>query len=345
MSCDNVKGPINIEYVTDVSINPCVEKCNLQYNFKKLQFTVKIVDSTYICLEVMDDNIVATFASTSSSNDPRGGQSELTIKEIRIYQPSLHTYGTEKKQAEGEFIIRLNNNQADKSAIICIPISTQGTLSNATDQLNNILEYAFQAQDGLSPDTIKLNDFIPKKIGFYHYVAAPPWSSDEAGSNYQSNVVQSNIDYIVYPLKKVSIGISNQMLVSLKKFLKNPSGIAISSNPLNCYGYSYNELGAILGLGYTEQIYIDCQPTGSSTDKILENKTKNDILTGNASSVYSKLNQTNSEGIPQWVRICLIISVILLGCLVILPMIWKIVSTPAKRPNEGFKDDLATWHA
>ena len=329
MSCDNVKGPVNIEYITDVSINPCVEKCNLQYNFNKPQFTVKIVDSTYICVEVMDDNIVATFASTSSSNDPRGGQSELTIKEIRIYQPSLHTYGTEKKQAEGELIIRLNNNQADKSAIICIPISTQGTLSNAADQLNNILEYAFKAPDGLSPDTIKLNDFIPKQVGFYHYVAAPPWSSD------QSSVVQSNIDYIVYPLKKVSIGISNQMLVSLKNFLKKPSGIAISSNPLNCYGYSYNELGAILGLGYNEQIYIDCQPTGNSMDMILENKTKNDILTGKVSSLYSKLNQFNSDTIPPWAWIVIISLIVLFMCLVIVPKIGKILFPPAKDSIEG----------
>ena len=85
-----------------------------------------------------------TNSSTLNCNSDEQ-EKNLSLGEIRIYQPSLHAYGTDNGEpirANAEFIMVMNNITCGRNALICIPISTtQGMLPKATEQLNAIINY------------------------------------------------------------------------------------------------------------------------------------------------------------------------------------------------------------
>lgn len=298
MSCTPT-GPINIEHLGKDKMNNCFKKCYLQYDFKKTE--VKGSNKgDYISIKLNDNNVGARFSSTNTPLCQNGGESSLIVEEIRIYRDSLHTYGKKKVKANGELVILLNNSTGGKNAVICIPISTlNGTLPTATDQLTNIIRYISRVgnqpgEGGLVKGlNFRLNSFIPKKIGFYNYVASLPWDPCEKCA-----------DYIVYNLSDAVIGLDN-MTMSILNRLINKHKIDNMGNDIdtNKLGYSYNKRGAILGFGENDNIWISCHPTGQD-GQILVDESKSGVLNNNAFGMFQGVDQDTYE---KWRDILIII--------------------------------------
>ena len=261
MSCDNSTGPINISVNKNVS--NCQGKCNLNYKYD-LTSVIATNKKYYLSLNVNNSNNPVVKYSTNNRGakcNSTGG--DYSINEIRVYHPSLHTY--KGRRADAELIIDHTNLVGGNDLIVCIPISiNSGTLQNATEQLTQIIE--FMTRVGNKPGeggniqglNFNLNDFIPKKKGFFTYSASLPYPP-----------CTSCVEYIVYDLNTASISLTNSVFNKLKSII-SAKKIPIQE-VTNNLGLGYNKNGAIYGSAITS-IWIDCQPTGSHGEVLIQEK-------------------------------------------------------------------------
>ena len=287
MSC-SATGPINLEH-TD---NKCFNKCRFSYDFKNTTITAKN-KKEYISIELADkDTVTAQYSSANTRMCRNGGNSRLSVQEIRVYAPSLHTYGSNKERADGELFILLNNTSGGRHVIVSVPISTQnGTMPLASSTLTDVI--SFLSKMGNSEDeggdvkglNFNLNDFIPQNVGFYSYVASVPWEPCEKCT-----------DYIVYDKKDAVISINNLNMSILGRLIENQNDIVpVNDNNDNKLGFAYNKRGAIRGLGTSDnKIWINCYPTGSD-GKILVDESKRGVLSNNSFGMYSGISQEKFE--------------------------------------------------
>ena len=267
MSC-SATGPINLEH-TD---NKCFNKCRFSYDFKNTTITAKN-KKEYISIELADkDMVTAQYSSANTRMCRNGGNSRLSVQELRVYAPSLHTYGSNKERADGELFILLNNTSGGRHVIVSVPISTQnGTMPLASSALTDVISFLAKMgnSEGEGGDVkglnFNLNDFIPQNVGFYSYVASVPWDPCEKCT-----------DYIVYDKKDAVISINNLNMSILGRLTENQNDIipVNDNNDDNKLGFAYNKRGAIRGLGTSDnKIWINCYPTGSD-GKILVDESK-----------------------------------------------------------------------
>ena len=101
----------------------------------------------------------------------------------------------------------------------------------------------------ISISDFTLNDFVPKNP-FFSYTALLP---------YQPCV--GNADYIVFGVAKSACQISTDTLTKLKSII-TANSYTIKTGPL----LFYNSKGP--GLSGSDEIYIDCQPTGASEEEV-----------------------------------------------------------------------------
>ena len=262
MSCDNSTGPINI---TNKNTKPCNKTCHLKYKYN-ITPVIATNKAYYLSLQVNNANAIEVIYSTAGSYgncNSTGG--DYTTSEIRIYHPSLHAYNG--AYADAELIIYHKNLIGGTDLIICIPIAINpGTQPSATKQLTQIIEYMTNAgnksgEGGNIPGlNFNLNDFIPKKKGFYSYTASLPYLP-----------CTNCIEYIVYDLNTASISLTNDVFNKLKTIIKaKKSKIQKLTDDL---GYSYNKRGAVYGESKPkDDIWIDCKPTGESGEILIEEK-------------------------------------------------------------------------
>lgn len=313
MSCKPT-GPINIEHNNNTK--SCFKKCRFQYDFKKSEVIAKN-KGDYISIRLKNkDDVGAKFSSTNTPNCSNGGESSLSVQELRIYKGSLHTYGSKHERTDGEVIIVLSNTSGGRELIVCIPISTtNGNLPTASKQLTNIITYLSKAGNnngeggeikGLNFD---LNSFIPVSKGFYSYSASLPWDPCDKCA-----------DYIVYDKKDVLLALDNFTMSSLNKQLnssKTPKPLTDEKSKFNA-GYSYNKKGAIYSLGDgNDKIWINCRPTGSD-GKVLIDESKSSVLSNNSFGIFSGLKQSTFEKILTWSILTLAIFIVTGGLIFVM---------------------------
>lgn len=264
MSCQNSTGPIDI--TESKNILNCRGKCNLNYNYNS---TTVLANNKENYLQIIPNNRstnVLEFSTNSRSSKCSSMGGSYKLQDIRIYHPSLHTFNG--RRSDAELVIYHKNSGGGNDLIICLPISTSsGTQMTATRQLSNILNYAVTvAQTPGSGGTVsgfnlELNDFIPNK-GFYTYSASLPFPP-----------CSKCVSYIVYSISEASINISDDLFSRFKKIIKQKKfPIQKFSNTL---GLAYNSAGAGRLGSSDDQIYIDCQPVGSSGQTLIEEKISN----------------------------------------------------------------------
>jgi carbonic anhydrase len=310
MSCPKATGPVNI-IPTQTS---CFNKCRFSYNFTKTGVNTSH-KSDYISIEPSDKN--SPNVIYSSANTPtcmNGGEGNYAVEEIRIYHPSIHRYGKKKVRADAELIIHLNNVSGGKNLIVCIPITNKnGSQPGASDQLKQIINYLSRMGNstgeggtvqGLNFD---LNTFIPQKKGFYAYTASLPYPP-----------CSKCIDYIVYDVNDAAISLDNSTLSKVKSLIA-ASYIPVQANSQKL-GYAYNKRGAQYGLGNNDAIWIDCQPTGSN-GQILMDENKEGILSNNSFSMFSGMSHDKYE---KWKHIVVVLSLVLAAVLVLVIFIYVI---------------------
>tara|TARA_A100001015_G_scaffold162607_2_gene180723 strand:+ start:1384 stop:2373 length:990 start_codon:yes stop_codon:yes gene_type:complete len=313
MSSCNPTGPINIIHTN----KNCFNKCKFSYNFKKSEVSV-VNKNTYLSIRLNDkDNVSAKFSSTNTPNCKNGGESDLTIDEVRIYSPSIHTYSNKKERADAEVIIILSNVTGGRHLIVSLPITSQnGNMPIASGQLTNIISYMSSSANsqgeggqirGLNFD---LNSFIPQGKGYYSYAASLPWDACDKCT-----------DYIVYDRKDVIISLNNFVLSKLQKMLEQDNNIKLTKSDYSDLGYAYNKRGAIPNLDNNDTIWINCYPTGAE-GQILVEQSKSGILNNNAFGIFTGMDIKTFDKYMLFIKIfiCTVLCVALLYVIIfILP--------------------------
>lgn len=315
MSCENATSPINI-MPTNIT---CNEKCKLNYRFKTTGISA-INQGLYLSILPVDNNSSITFSSatdTMTSCSGGGGDNSYSIGEMRIYRKSLHTYNDTR--ADAELLLHLNSTTGPRNLVICIPIiqSDNAGLSTAGQQLTEIIEYITPFETGtdtgLIPGSEKfdLNKFIPKKAGYYSYTAKMPF---EPCSN-------SCTDLLVYDMSTTNASIT----LTSSTFNKLNEIIHLTQYTIqprtDDSQYAHNKNGATYG-GDSDEIYIDCQPTGSSGE-ILIGEGKDTLLNENPFNLLKGMNPQTLALIKRMTAVIGLIALIIGIIGIILGLIYK----------------------
>jgi len=185
---------------------------------------------------------------------------KYTVSKINIYSPSLHLYNG--KKVNGEFIVEHVPVTGGALLYVCIPIIQSNNSSSSggiiTQIIQNVSTNAPSDGDStnLNLSDFTLEDIIPKKP-YYNYTNT---SSSMPG------------DYILFgyfdaiPLNDQTIAILTKIIIEFpidmlgNNLFYNPNGPNSSSSLAK------------------EGIYISCQPTDSSKEKIDITENKNETV-------------------------------------------------------------------
>jgi len=246
MSCPNATAPIDI---TNNNASPCELKCNLSYNYPLTSVLTTSNRGEYLSLRVdKSDNTPVTFNADN-----------YEVRDVRIYKPSLHTYGGSK--ADAEMIISHTNTSGGNNLLICVPIVVGASAADTSTLFDAILADVAKNANSVGKYTIinsptfTLNKFIPMKP-FYSYNGSLPYSPCNGSYNY---VVFSKEESNVY-MSQNAFNVLNKLITSNK----------YSTTTKNKKGLFYNDKGpsATQSVGGGD-IYIECMPTGASGESLV----------------------------------------------------------------------------
>jgi len=241
MSCPNATSPINISLNLS---NTCDLKC--EYSF------------TYQAINLVGSNKgeYMSFRPDAQTTPPvTYNADKYDVSEMRIYYPSLHTFGGVK--AAAEVVLIHTNVTGNGSLLVCIPIKTGTTVDNATTILDTLISQIskFAPNAGGNAGTINLpaftfGDIVPFKP-FYSYTGTLPYTPCDGEYN-----------FIVYPLDN-AIPMTTAALKMFSSIIsENTYEVKKCASTLY-----YNKNGPTKEVG--DDIYIDCQPTGSDGEILI----------------------------------------------------------------------------
>lgn len=237
MSCISSTAPIDIN--TDNITGKCDYKCNYTYKYYNSSCNATNMGE-YISLSY-DTSTIAPVIYNSS---------EYNVSEVRIYTQSLHSYSGQKTDAE--LIIIHTSTNGVNPLLVCIPLTNNNTYTEGSEILTTIINsVASNAPADGETTTININNYnlnsFVKKAYFFTYTATLPYQPC-TGTN----------EYIVYSLKNASYINDNTLALLSTIITLNDYTIQTGTSLfLNSRGPD---------LSKNENIYIDCQPVGSSDD-------------------------------------------------------------------------------
>jgi carbonic anhydrase len=266
MSCSKATAPVNI---TNNTTTTCDLKCDysFKYPISNLQATNR---GNYLSLKTEPESVPPVTYNAE----------QYQVYEIRIYRPSLHTYGG--KNADAEMIIVHNSSSGSEKLLVCIPINKSISASNKSAQtFDTILSTVSKTAPSVNKQTIinlptfSLNDFVPMKP-FYSYNGTLPYAPCNGKYSYvvfsKNNEGALSMSYSAYSsLSKIISATSNN--------IKNGSG-----------GIYYNSKGPSQSTGLGEDIYIECSPTGSDGETQVKSSTSSPTSLFSSDSVSNVLN-------------------------------------------------------
>jgi carbonic anhydrase len=263
MACDNNTGPVDIKY--DSAALTCDLKCNFTYKYNTGGFNVTNL-GTYLSLKLTNNDSQNVYFTSNKGigecSNYGGGAGNYSVDEIRIYSPSLHTYNGVK--ADGEIVIYHNNIGGGKKLIVCIPImSSLIAKSDASKQLTEIIKSMAEIGKtenhnmNIQGNNFNLNNFIPND-NFYTYTATMPWYP-----------CTKCIDYIVFDNGSYAINITNETLTNLTNIIdKNEITVRDITSSIE---FTYSKKKPIYSSPDSDNnIYIECNPTGSDGEILVE---------------------------------------------------------------------------
>ena len=242
MSCPNATAPINIDKNT---ANTCNLKCEYSFTYQ----TTNLVAS--------NKGEYLSFRPDSQDTPPVTYNSDkYNVDEMRIYNPSLHTYSG--ANASAEIVIVHSNVTGSGNLLVCIPIISGDTISNSTTTLDTLISQLAKLAPTAGSDagTISLSSFtfgqiVPLKP-FYSYTGTLPYSPCNGTYN-----------YVVYS-KENAISMTSTAF----KVLNNITSVNTYNTHSVSDGLYYNSTGPVLQTSGGD-IYIDCQPTGSDGEVLI----------------------------------------------------------------------------
>ncbi len=238
MSCPNATAPI------DISISKIVGKCDL-----KCSYSFHYNNSS--CIATNRGHYISISYDNSSSPPVLYNATGFDVKEIRLYSPSLHSYNGSK--TDGELIIVHTSNTGANPLLVCIPIKGNNTSSDSAMFFKTLIDtVASSAPSDEETTTVNIPRFnldllVPKKP-FFSYSATEPYQP-----------CNENVDYIVFSPLESSLDMMLETLTKLQSIIMSNS-YDVKTGP-NLF---YNDKGPKQGGSDGGEIYIDCQPVGSS---------------------------------------------------------------------------------
>jgi carbonic anhydrase len=248
MTCSNGTAPVNIvnnpEFICDL-------KC--EYGFKYPQSGLNITNrGEYLSLK------------TDSSNSPpvTYNTNKYEVADMRLYQPSLHSYGG--KKADAELIIVHNNVSTQGNLLVCVPILV-GTSSSNADSLSLfdtiISEVAKTANSPGTKTTVNIptfsiGKFIPQKP-YYSYNGTLPYSP-----------CNGEYDYVVFSKDNdASLDMSPTAYASLQQIIT--ANGSTTNNNKNGVFFNKNGPTTLSGPAGKGDVYMECLPTGSEGETLV----------------------------------------------------------------------------
>lgn len=246
MSCPNATAPI------DISMSAITGKCEL-----KCSYSFHYSNSS--CVATNRGDYISIAYDKSSSPPVSYNATSYDVQEIRLYTPSLHSYNGTKTDAE--LVVVHSSNTGAISLLVCIPIKSNNTSSESANFFNTLINTVASSApiDGetttINVSTFNLDYFVPKKP-FFSYSATEPYQP-----------CTDNVNYIVFAPLQASLDIMPDSLATLQTIIEsNPYDVKTGT------ALFFNETGP--SSTDSDEIYIDCQPVGSSednTDVIIDN--------------------------------------------------------------------------
>jgi len=244
MSCT---APVDI--VKDTS-NICDMKCDYTFDYIQ-QNSLKLKnEGTHIVIQPLDK---------SNSPPVTFFADKYSVKEMRLYYPSLHTYNG--KPADAELIIVHDNVTGSGGYLcVCIPI----ILGNGkTDSIFFFDKMMFEmtarapsanTKTTLTMNSFSLNNIIPIKP-YYSYSGTMPAPS-----------CANNAEYVVFSTaENAEIAISKKAFTALKTII-SPHAMTVKKNPK---GVFYNKKGTIKNSEINGDMYFECNPAGDEGETFI----------------------------------------------------------------------------
>lgn len=238
MSCSS--NPVNIKTTKQI----CREDCSYSFDYNANSSAIISNMGDYLDIKVDGKNTVKFNAI------------DVTVTDVRIYQPSFHLFGG--KQTAAEVVIQHKNPMGD-SLLVCIPVVAKDGKSASNSFFSKIIPNI--ASEDSSPQNVNvrqwsLNDVVPSAT-FYYYIGSYPYKpcsgkaniivfgSEGAATMNSSDLktLQTLIDPIKYTQAQTIGGAANKDVV----LMKNPLGSQGPDSKDNSY-FIFNDCEAITGM-------------------------------------------------------------------------------------------------
>jgi len=271
--CNSITAPINISHNTKI----CESTCKF----------IPLYKSSKIICKNMNSYILVQFQTTEQLPKCKFNDQDYNVQEIRVFNKSIHTYLN--KYEDGEIlIIHKNIAKPNELLVISIPIITSSVTTSGTVMIEALIQSTYthappnslsatnssgseKVSTQFSPNIkFDIKNLIPiSSYYFYNGIFGFQTSLGSCGTS-------SNI--IVYSASQGHVSISSEISNTFQTLLNPPSTIEYPiSSTQTLY---YNSKGP---KHEDEDIYIDCQPVNSSTDKVYiplndQSKDINDLI-------------------------------------------------------------------
>jgi carbonic anhydrase len=248
MSCDNASAPLDL--ITDLN---ALDKCNVICDYKANYAACRgIAVNKGIFLSIKMDNC---------NSEVKYNSEGFILKEVRIYQPSLHAWGAEK--ADGEVIIihdrKVKVKDKPDELFVCIPIKSGNSSLDGSwfSFLSSIPPYFDNAD--IPPAVINypnwtLNSIIPKG-DYYNYQGTSPFVP-----------CSNQVEVIVYSLSQAAI-CPNVLFQKLKGSIpKDFEPSVLQYRPDRLHKLYYHTAKPLLGgQEALNDVFLDCQDVDGDT--------------------------------------------------------------------------------
>jgi carbonic anhydrase len=294
MSNNSTKSPINIS--SKNIYGNCDSKCLYNFKYNESNLTVKNngINISMIC----DNNNVPPVIYNGV---------KYSVSQIMLFSPSLHLF--DGNNVNAELMVEHIPESGGQNLFVCVPIVNSNDSSTASTLLSPVIKsVAAKAPSANETTILNLSGFTLNKI-----IPKSPFFS------YSGSYSNSTADFIVFGIN-YAIPLNSTILTSLSSIIK-PFKLPMIGNNL-----FFNEKGPNLTDSVGDGIYISCQPTGSSEEKI---DIINDVNSEFGNSSQNLLDDSTIRIIFKLLVGCILIIIIFLLLAVAFS---KFTNTPIKMP-------------
>jgi carbonic anhydrase len=227
----------------------CSTKCHYGFSYQESN-----------CIAQNDGFSIKITYDKSNLNPVVYNNNKYVVQDINIYAPSIHNFNGAATDAE--IVISHYPEITGGPLNVSIPIILSGNTTQASSLITGIIEGVANGAPtqgesvSISLDNFTLNTIVPKNP-FYAYTDG------------------SNENWIVYG-KEYAISLVDETIKKLQQIIIPLNYIKCPNDPV----LFFNQKGPLNSAITSNDIYIDCQPTGSSEEETTTTTTtsENDLF-------------------------------------------------------------------